>query len=225
MRVAVMQPYFVPYAGYFRLFSAADRFIAFDCVQFPRRGWVHRNMLPDAEGRPGWLTLPLRKAEREARIADLAFREDAPATMHERMRRFPCLQARGGRTDPLVRAVEEAGGDVVDYLLRLLRLSCERLDLPFDVIRSSELGLDPALRGAARIRAAMAAVGATEYVNAPGGRGLYSGDDFARHGKALRFLPPYDGPKDSILHRLLTERPADVAAEIRGQVRLEEPDD
>jgi hypothetical protein len=36
--VAVMQPYFMPYAGYFRLFAAADVFVLFDCVQFPRRG-------------------------------------------------------------------------------------------------------------------------------------------------------------------------------------------
>jgi hypothetical protein len=44
--VAVMQPYFMPYAGYFRLFCAADVFVMFDCVQFRRRGWVHRNRFP-----------------------------------------------------------------------------------------------------------------------------------------------------------------------------------
>jgi hypothetical protein len=41
--VAVMQPYFLPYPGYFRLFAAADQVALFDCVQFPRRGWVHRS--------------------------------------------------------------------------------------------------------------------------------------------------------------------------------------
>ena len=60
--IAVMQPYFVPHAGYFRLFAASDLFVVFDCVQFPRRGWVHRNRLPDAQGRARWLTLPLSKA-------------------------------------------------------------------------------------------------------------------------------------------------------------------
>ena len=56
--IAVMQPYFVPYAGYFRLFAATDLFVIYDCVQFPRRGWVHRNQLPGANGQPNWLTLP-----------------------------------------------------------------------------------------------------------------------------------------------------------------------
>ena len=45
-----MQPYFVPYAGYFRLFAASDLFVIYDCVQFPRRGWVHRNKMFAADG-------------------------------------------------------------------------------------------------------------------------------------------------------------------------------
>jgi hypothetical protein len=50
--VAIMQPYFIPYAGYFRLFAATDLFVIYDCVQFARRGWVHRNRLPDGAGAP-----------------------------------------------------------------------------------------------------------------------------------------------------------------------------
>ena len=45
--VAIMQPYFIPYAGYFRLFTGADLFVVCDDVQFPRRGWLHRNKLID----------------------------------------------------------------------------------------------------------------------------------------------------------------------------------
>ena len=47
MRIAIMQPYFLPYAGYFRLFSHTDLFIIYDCVQFIRRGWIHRNRFPN----------------------------------------------------------------------------------------------------------------------------------------------------------------------------------
>ncbi len=220
-----MQPYFLPYAGYFRLFAAADLFVVFDCVQFPRRGWVHRNLLPAADGSAQWLTLPLRKAPRETRIADLEFRDDAWEAMAARMARFPCLAGEGASADPLIDAVAETRGDVVTYLLDLLRACCERLGLPFDVIRSSELGLDPALRGGERIRAAMATVGADEYVNAPGGRELYTAGEFREAGFGLRFLQPHEGSKHSILYRLLTE-PADaVAAEIFEQTCLEAPDD
>src|SRR5437764_15470200 len=84
--VAIMQPYFVPYAGYFRLLAASDLFVIYDCVQFPRRGWVHRNQIPDAHGRAAWLTLPLAKAPQEVLIRDLAFPEAAEAMLAERLR-------------------------------------------------------------------------------------------------------------------------------------------
>src|SRR5262244_1544533 len=77
--VAIMQPYFVPYAGYFRLYAASDLFVVYDCVQFPRRGWVHRNRLVDRTGALRWLTLPLAKAPRDILIRDLRFTSDAEA--------------------------------------------------------------------------------------------------------------------------------------------------
>jgi hypothetical protein len=48
--VSIMQPYFLPFAEYFRLFAASDVFVLLDDVQFPRRGWVHRNRLHDRGG-------------------------------------------------------------------------------------------------------------------------------------------------------------------------------
>src|SRR5258707_15843607 len=89
LTVAIMQPYFFPYAGYFRLFAASDLFVIYDCVQFPRRGWVHRNRLPDALGRESWLTLRLKKAPADVLIRDLQFSEDAAQAMENDLRRFP----------------------------------------------------------------------------------------------------------------------------------------
>lgn len=72
MKIAVMQPYYYPYAGYFRLFAAVDLFVFLDCVQFNRRGYVHRYM---SNGK--WTTLPIKKTDRDTtRIVDLEWRDD-----------------------------------------------------------------------------------------------------------------------------------------------------
>src|SRR3954463_11111762 len=84
-----MQPYFVPYAGYFRLLAASDLFVIYDCVQFPRRGWVHRNQLPAAHGQASWLTLPLAKGPEAWLIRGLAFSGEAEKLLAERLRPFP----------------------------------------------------------------------------------------------------------------------------------------
>lgn len=216
--VAVMQPYFMPYAGYFRLFAAADLFVIYDCVQFPRRGWVHRNRLPDAHGASRWLTLPLHRCARETRICDLQFGPQSIERWNVQLRRFAALRGKNAEADTLVGAVRDIKGRPVDFLGDLLGRVCERLDLPFHTLASSRLDLPPHLKGEDRILEILHRVGATTYLNAPGGRRLYHPETFARHGLKLRFLSEYDGPAWSLLHRLLTEPPRDIAREIRNRI-------
>ncbi len=213
--IAVMQPYFLPYAGYFRLFAAADRVAFLDCVQFPRRGWVHRNRLSGANGDPVWLTLPLQPAPRDALIAELQFTGDAEQTLTERCRRISLLD---DTTIPLVQILNQPHGDVVDYIARLLRHCCNALDLPFDTIRTSTLSIDPAVRGQDRILAIAEALGATRYVNLQGGKALYDPAAFSARGIDLTILDDWQGSHRSIAERLLSENAATIAEEIRKQI-------
>jgi len=41
--LAVMQPYFLPYVGYFQLINAADLFIVYDNIKYTKKGWINRN--------------------------------------------------------------------------------------------------------------------------------------------------------------------------------------
>jgi len=45
MKLAIMQPYFLPYIGYFQLIKAADTFLIYDDVQFIKGGWINRNYM------------------------------------------------------------------------------------------------------------------------------------------------------------------------------------
>ena len=45
MKLAVMQPYFFPYIGYFQLIKAVDKFVFYDDVNFINRGWINRNRI------------------------------------------------------------------------------------------------------------------------------------------------------------------------------------
>src|SRR3954465_13729467 len=104
MRVAIMQPYFIPYAGYFRLFAACDLFVIYDCVQFPRRGWVHRNRLADESGAGGWLPLRLEKTPQDTLIRDLRFAPNARDVLTRDLLRFPGLRRLPGAAEPISEA-------------------------------------------------------------------------------------------------------------------------
>lgn len=212
--VAVMQPYFFPYAGYFRLFAASDVFVLYDCVQFPRRGWVHRNRMVAQTGNLRWLTLPLEHAPREARIADLQFRPQAGMEIERQLRRFPALVRDDDDATSWCAIVRDASGTPVDYLEKTLRLVCAQLGLETTILRSSALGLPEHLHGEERILAIAEALSADVYVNSPGGRELYSTSAFERHGVELRFLEPWEGSEVSMLQRMVEEESAAIADEI-----------
>ena len=147
MTVAVMQPYFVPYAGYFRLFAAADVVVSFDCVQFPRRGWVHRNRFTTSSGESAWLTLPLRKAPRDALISELIFPGDAGERLDAEIRRFPILaRAKNERNSTLLRVLELGSDGVAAYLSQLVHDVARMLGFERKTLRSSSLDIAPDLK-------------------------------------------------------------------------------
>ncbi len=218
-----MQPYFLPYAGYFRLFAAADEVVLLDCVQFPRRGWVHRNKLARHDGVLDWLTLPLARASRDVRIADLAFAPDARDRLASERSRFPALSAPSPETAALVERIMACEGTPVALIEALIGDVCSLLSLPPPGRRSSEFALPPDLRGEARILQIARNCGATVYVNPPGGHELYDPASFAAEEMELAFLAPFDGPGESILASLHRDGCEAVGKTVRALTRLEKP--
>ena len=68
MKVAIMQPTYLPWSGYFGLLTSVDIFIFLDSVQFERRSWQQRNQIKIANGSQ-WLTVPvISKGNRDQKI-------------------------------------------------------------------------------------------------------------------------------------------------------------
>jgi len=212
--IAIMQPYFIPYLGYFRLFAASDLFVIYDCVQFPRRGWVHRNRLFDATGTLRWLTLPLGSMPREALIQELRFGPNAAEAFRDRLRPFRLDHRHGRAVEPIMQALHNIEGHPVGYIERLLHEVVNYFGLRWHTLRSSSLAIPPSYRGQDRILEIVKRLGGRRYINAPGGRELYEPQRFAAAGIELAFLPDYSGADTSILGRILHEDRDDLMREI-----------
>jgi hypothetical protein len=215
--VAVMQPYLWPYAGYYRLLAASDVFVVYDCVQFIRRGRIHRNEF-ETTGGTAWFTLPLAKPGFTDRIDAVRLADDVEAGFAARLRPFPRLSLSWATLAPFAATdahlLPRAGTSLVDFVVAHLSLAARWLGLDCRIVRSSAFALPDDLRGAARILALCEALQARRYVNVDGGRSLYDAGTFARHDVALQFLAPYRGPMTSV-HERLADDPADVARPAR----------
>src|SRR6185295_10483326 len=69
MIVAIHQPHFLPWQGYFERMQKADVFILLDHVQFERQNYQNRVMIKTGEG-PRWITVPVFQASQQERIVD-----------------------------------------------------------------------------------------------------------------------------------------------------------
>ncbi len=61
--VAVLQPGYLPWLGFFDQVRRADVFVYYDDVQFDKHGWRNRNRIKTQTG-PAWLTVPVRHSGR-----------------------------------------------------------------------------------------------------------------------------------------------------------------
>ena len=67
MKIAIMQPYFFPYLGYFQLIRNVDKFVVYDDVQYMQRGWINRNRILMGDKTP-YIILPVSKDSRSKKI-------------------------------------------------------------------------------------------------------------------------------------------------------------
>jgi hypothetical protein len=214
MRISIMQPYFLPYAGYFRLMYDVDAFVVYDTAQFPRESWVHRNRLYTGHGSVAWLTLPLAYSPLGTTIREMAFHEKADTLWPDRLGGFPACTRPSNDALPVVEQITRLTGALSDFLADTLKQVRDMLAINTPFLFASSLSLPPSASRQHKLIAICKELGARSYVNSPGGRPLYRPDDFARHGITLRFLPEYRGSGMSILQRLQDEPPSAIRSEI-----------
>lgn len=189
MKAAIMQPYFLPYIGYFQLIGAVDIFVVYDNIKYTKKGWINRNRMLQG-GKDVMFTLPLKSA---SDFADVRERELAPTfdrnkllnQLREAYRRAPYF----AQTFPLIEEIVRYKDDnLFNFIYHSIVRVCEHLGLATQIKVSSDLPIDHALRGQDKVLALCKAVDAEVYVNAIGGLELYSKDDFRAQGIDLKFI-------------------------------------
>lgn len=179
MNVAIMQPTYMPWAGYLRLIARAGRFVYLDDAQYERGTWHQRNRVL-LDGQPHWLTVPVRRL----RLGESLLEVHVDDAAHWRRKHLALFTNAYGRHPHarealgLMRRATDSTGITSLALLNiaLIEHCCEALGLATERLRASELGVGGARTG--RVLALCAHLGATTYISPPGAREYLEADGF-----------------------------------------------
>lgn len=186
-----MQPYLLPYIGYWQLLASVDELVVYDNIQYTKKGWINRNRLLQ-NGTDVMFSVPLAKASDylDVREREIAAAYD-PAALLAKFAGAYAKAPHYAQTRPLLEDVLATPERNLFAFLHagLLRTAAHlRIETPIRV--SSTVPVDHALTGQDKVLALCEARGATTYVNPIGGVELYAREDFAARGIELRFLRP-----------------------------------
>lgn len=223
----VMQPYLFPYAGYYQLAAAVDRFVFYDDVQFIAQGYINRNHLPH-----GAFTIPLEAASHTARINE--------RTIDKRgYQRFLRKWRRGFRQRYAKAPYFEEVEDLLDRTLlpeethiaplsrRSVELVCRYLALPTNFTASSTYDYARDADTQDKLLSLLKCLNVRSYTNPIGGSHLYDrvafdqcGIDLAFFKSSLDFTIKEPGFGYSILHLLAHHSPTRIKEWFSGNYTM-----
>lgn len=197
MKIAVMQPYFFPYIGYFQLVDSVDLFIFLDDVNFIKRGWINRNNLIFNNNKY-LFSIPLANASQNTPINKVCIARDNGGEffiwrnkIRQSLELYYKDQPFYGEGLALLNDVLGMDTDLISDLAMASIIRCSRLlGIDTKFVAASEVDPVHTLKGADRIIHLCRQHGGDIYINPPGGRGLYEPEPFQTSGIQLNFLKP-----------------------------------
>lgn len=205
MKIAINQPYFLPYLGYFQLIAAADLFVAYENVAYTRKSWISRNRLQGKAREPYFMSLPTVKTARGALIKNVHLHDTTAKAISKLLCRIRTDYAKAKCFGEVFGEIEEMFTTAPHTTLaafnnHCLKWICEMLGLHVklslqhddlmgfeDELKSSQLNTSFDIKSQ-RVFGLMSHFKGNHYLNLSGGADLYEYGEFRKNGLELDFL-------------------------------------
>lgn len=189
MRLAIMQPYFLPYIGYFQLIAAVDKFVVYDNIKYTKKGWINRNRML-VNGADTTFTLPLKNSSDNSTIVEreISAEFNSKRLLNQFKAAYACAPHFDNTYALMEKIVSCQEKNLFKYIHHSILVVCQHLNILTEIQISSEVGINHSLKGKDKVLALCKAVGAKNYINPIGGTELYAKDDFEKNGVRLQFI-------------------------------------
>ena len=187
MTLGIMQPYFMPYIGYWQLMAAVDTYVIYNDVNYIKKGWINRNNILVNNDKQ-MFTISLNGASQNKLINEITIADDFTKfckTIRMAYHKAPYYNDVMALLDMIL---SYQSCNLADFIANSIKLVCEYLDIQTKIIMSSDIEKDNSLKGQNKILEICKLLNADTYYNAIGGQELYDKSVFEKENITLYFL-------------------------------------
>lgn len=171
MKIAIHQPNYIPWSGFFYKMAIVDCFVLLNNAQFTKNSYQNRVKIKTPQGAQ-WLTQPVRLADgsfkktREITFADQNWREKHIKTLQANYSKSKYYNDYAHEIFGCIRCSSDLIVDVNEPLIRSL---AKMIGIKTKIIFESDLGIDEQNTGTRRLLSIAKKLGADSYVHGIGG--------------------------------------------------------
>lgn len=191
MKTGIMQPYFLPYIGYFQLIKAVDRYVIYDDVNYIKGGWINRNNIL-INGERKLFTLTLKEPSPNKLINQIEIGDNFKKFLKTIQLNYCKAPFYNDVMHLLEKIILYDDKQLANFIANSIKEICQYLKIDTEILISSQINKDYSLKNQAKVINICKSLEAVTYVNAIGGQKLYDAEEFEKHGICLKFLKTGD---------------------------------
>ncbi len=145
MKVAIMQPYFLAYIGYYQLINSVDKFVIYDNIEYTKKGWFNKNRIL-LNGKDKLFTIPLKSASDYLPVNERFVSENFSKQRHKIIQWIKISYKKASFYEENIQFIEslfnQENDNLFDFIYFSVNQICDLLKIETKIIRSSELEIN-----------------------------------------------------------------------------------
>jgi hypothetical protein len=190
-KIAIMQPYFIPYIGYFQLINSVDIFVVYDNIKYTKKGWINRNRIL-VNGKDQYISLPLKKDSDYLFVNQRFLSENFEKDKLNILNKIKECYCKSPNFKEVFYLLEEIfnfkTNNLFDFIYNSIKVVCNYLEIKTQFIISSTVDINHNLKSEEKVLEICKALKSSVYINPIGGVNLYNKSSFIAKDVELLFL-------------------------------------
>ncbi len=187
-KIAIHQPNYIPWGGYFYKILVSDKFVILDNVQYTKNSFINRNRIKGSNGEPLWLTIPV-SGNLVSKISEVKVAQKNWAQKH--IKTLSLLYSKAEYFSPYFdefsKCISHNNDSIMEINLSVIRLITRWLNCKTEIVLASSLEIDQSLTGDSRLVEIIRFLNGGVYISGKGGANYQNPETFKHSNIELKY--------------------------------------